>query len=127
MKVEIAYRAQPPDDDGGLSLAAKLNQQIRKPLHLDILELFARRFGHYEPLFMGKHRTLFTRFCDGHDNLVEQVGGTLYDIEMPVCDRVESARIDHPFRSFFHDSSILRFPSVCIESVRFREGRTICL
>ena len=101
---EVGDRTQAADDGLGPHLLGEVHQQDVERFHRNgdarLLGDACRLVAHHlDTLFQREQRA----FClvDGHANheVIDQLGGTLDDVEMPVGDRVKGAWIEaRPFR-----------------------------
>jgi hypothetical protein len=104
--LEVADRAQAPDDRAGPTYAAQVDGQTIERLDLDPVKRPARIAegiaDHPDPRLHIQQRSLARVGQHGDDQRVEHVRGTLDDVEVAVRDRVERPGID---RDRLHRSS----------------------
>src|SRR5690606_370687 len=78
------------------------DQEGAEPVDFHVGQILRHLPEQLDALFQGKQR-LFARIVQHrHDQMVENVGRALDDVQMPVGHRIEAARID---RDVFHASS----------------------
>src|SRR5579883_1184688 len=100
----IGDRAEPTHNHPGARLASKLHQEAPKGPHLDIADTSQRLLGHGHALCRIEHEGLGGRIVYRDDHVLEDLGGTPRDINVPHRNRIKRPRI---YRRHGHDESSL--------------------
>src|SRR5207245_9078184 len=94
----VAHRAQPADDGGGAAGPGVVDGESVEGADLDAAVESGALADEVDPLLDAEQRRLPRVLEDGDDQLVDDQGGTLENVEMRKGDRVEASRIDRHMR-----------------------------
>lgn len=111
LRFKIRHCTETANNQFSAILSGKINRQSLKCLHCYIRKFFRRLLKKGEPFFHGKQRL----FCLVHqypDNqFIHYFRSTLNNIQMTICNRVKTPRINCSSHIFFHSVNLRKGPT----------------